>query len=79
MDLAIFGALLPILGLNSFFQVSLSILCVFYNKSAHKNKEYLFWRLSVVGLLQEQAMDSKHSWENPSGIVLFKVKEPQYC
>jgi hypothetical protein len=24
-------------------------------------------------------MDSKHGWENPSDIVLLKVKEPQYC
>jgi hypothetical protein len=59
--------------------VFLSILGVFYSKSAYKNKEYLFWRLSVVDFLQEQAMDSKHGWENPSDIVLLKVKEPQYC
>jgi hypothetical protein len=47
--------------------VSLSVLGVFY-----RNKEDLFWELSVVGLLQEQAMDSKPGWENPSDIVLLK-------
>jgi hypothetical protein len=77
MDLAISGALLPILDWKSFFQVSLSVLGVFYSKSAHRYKEDLFWELSVAGLLQEQAMDSKPGWENPSDIVLLKVRERQ--
>lgn len=54
--------------------MSLSVLGVFY-----RNKEDLFWELSVVGLLQEQAMDSKPGWENPSDIVLLKVRERQSC
>jgi hypothetical protein len=57
----------------------LFILGVFYIKSTHKNKEYLFWKLSVVNLLQEQVMDWKHGWENPSNIVWLKVREQQYC
>jgi sister-chromatid-cohesion protein PDS5 len=28
---------------------------------------------------QEQAMDSKPGWENPSDIVLLKVRERQSC